>query len=634
MWEEHERQFRDRMEELEAPAPPDQEEGQREPIYDEQVMAQAERDLDMALGIGVGVADQSQEEGTNTDHDPPGTPLRPLSSSRDEDVSPEGAGPPETDLLVGSLSDRLEQQELQMDALRGTIGDLVRIMQTRFGSEAPDREQRARGPVEPEAGRAPLLHGGSSGFPSDDTQFALRRRSAEEMEREELRRELQAERERSEQLAAQLAALRRDVRPGVAEQMTGEQADLLREFSFLAGTGQRRKLDVPQSVTKQRARATTDPKTSNKADAKLADLKSVRKFTPDLARVMGFSQWYEDNLEREFGLMNPNEATCIMYLRAYVEESMYTTLQSTMKSDIANLNVWLNGMASLYPDKEFVSTYVAELGSTVQKRDEIVTLYLTRLAGVWNKAHPKRAPIMDSEFVEVFVKGMTKKLRDAVGKAGAHQSLVKAVSVARTKEKELWTVRDLNEVAKGAADKKVDKKKTPCRYFAEGNCRKGDKCSFLHSKTKVNRVAGGARAATQGNQGGQGGIPPTQPWGQAQANGAGWWGAQVNAVPGDRWRCTLLQCATVPPHMYVDCVAPGRICKKCKRGGHHEARCPQERCESCGKRGIAWWLCCKRREEVDHDRERDRRGEERGARGGRGGGRGGRGGARSGNGTG
>jgi len=105
--------------------------------------------------VGVGVADQSQEE--STDDDPPGTPLRPLSSSGDEDVPPAGAGPLEMDLLMGSLSDRLEQQELQMGALRGTLGDLVRIMEARFGSEAPDQEQRARGPAEPEAGRAPLL---------------------------------------------------------------------------------------------------------------------------------------------------------------------------------------------------------------------------------------------------------------------------------------------------------------------------------------------------------------------------------------------------------------------------------------------------------------------------------------------
>ena len=594
------------------------EERMREPVYDQETMDADAAAFDRALGIGAD-SHEDTEGGAGTGLIPPGIMPRPLNNDRDEGYSPLDTMPANVDLLVGALSDRLEQQERQTSALQATLADLVRLLGARAHEEAP-----SRAPEVPEAGGAPLLHGGSSGFSStEEEEFQLRRRPQEEMRETQLERELAQEREKNRQLAELVAGMRAEPR-GSVEQLTGEQTDLLSEFSFLAGTGSRRRLEVPASVIKQRAHASTDTKATNKADTKLVDLKTVKKFTPEVARVMGFRQWYEDNLEREFGLMNPNEATCIMYLRTYVEEGMYTTLQSTLKADIANLGVWLDRLASLYPDKEFVSTYVTELGQIVQKRDEFVTLYLTRLAGTWNKAHPKRAPISDSEFVEVFVKGLAKKLREAVGKAGAHQSLVWALSVARQREKVRGVVQDLNAVAK-----KTERgdKKTPCKYFEKGDCRRGNQCKFLHQKAKVNKVGAKTQAATASQTGVNPSLPPPP---------TSWQGAYVNIAPADKWKCTLRECAGVQPHMYVDCVAPSRICKKCGKGGHHEARCPQERCNACGRRGIAWWMCCKRRGE-DRDRENGRRGEERGARGGRGGrggGRGGKVGAGAGNGSG
>ena len=55
------------------------------------------------------------------------------------------------DLLVGVLSDRLEQQERQTSALQATLADLVRLLGARGHEEAP-----ARAPKLPEAGGAPL----------------------------------------------------------------------------------------------------------------------------------------------------------------------------------------------------------------------------------------------------------------------------------------------------------------------------------------------------------------------------------------------------------------------------------------------------------------------------------------------
>ena len=59
----------DREEEPVVPAPPEEEENLREPVYDEREIDEAERAMNRALGI---------------EDDLPGTPARPLNSSRDE----------------------------------------------------------------------------------------------------------------------------------------------------------------------------------------------------------------------------------------------------------------------------------------------------------------------------------------------------------------------------------------------------------------------------------------------------------------------------------------------------------------------------------------------------------------------
>jgi hypothetical protein len=347
---------------------------------------------------------------------------------------------------------------------------------------------------------------------------------------------------------------------------------------------------VPASVTKQRLGNQT--KNADKADNKLADLK-IRKFTVDMAKIMGFSQWYEDNLEDEFRLRGPNEATCILYLRAYVDEGMYKTLQGTMKEGIANLNVWLDRLSSLYPDKEFVSTYVKQLGETTQKKEELVSMYLTRLGGVWNKAHPRRAPIRDHEFVEVFVKGLDGKLRKEVGKYGDHKELTRALKRARETEKSLWTVRSLEDVAKGG---KPDRSSVVCKFFAAGNCTKGAACPYKHGKAKVAKAgAGGAAKSGAAQPPGLPPPPPGQVW-MPQGPMPPPWGGHINMIraPGAYW-CTLRECMGKPPHQYVDCRAGSRECRKCGKKGHHQARCPEERCEKCLKKGIATWFCCGRR---------------------------------------
>jgi hypothetical protein len=283
-----------------------------------------------------------------------------------------------------------------------------------------------------------------------------------------------------------------------------------------------------------------------------------------------------------------------------------------MGEGISNLNVWLDRLTSLYPDKEFISTYVQQLTKTTQHKDERVSMYLTRLGEVWNKAHPRRAPIRDSEFVELFVKGLSPKLRKEVGKKGDHKELLGALNTARETERVQWRVKSLEDVAK--QDNNKDKKSVVCRFFAKGDCKKGATCPYKHEKANVGRVKGAAPPAppppipwTR-----PGYVPLTQPWGQINPIVAA-------RVPGN-YACTLVECIGKPPHQYVDCKAGSRECKKCKGRGHHQARCPNERCESCGKRGVATWLCCGRIREGESDRERDRTEEERGARGrGRGG---------------
>jgi hypothetical protein len=222
----------------------------------------------------------------------------------------------------------------------------------------------------------------------------------------------------------------------------------------------------------------------------------ISKFTPDFYKTTPFHRWYRV-FERELLRENADSPYALRMLFHYVDRRCFTPWSESLSpTDMNDLSFVVRKLDVQYPDLTTYREKCNNFLNCVMKKHGVLS-YSTEKESLWRIAYPQRNPVTESDYTNSWFDGLIPCLQQELLLARpqileGYEQVVELVPLA-VRFEEIFVRTDPDSYSKNfkskpSRDPKGDTPKEPCRQFQAGNCPRGNRCPFLHSKKRVDKA--------------------------------------------------------------------------------------------------------------------------------------------------
>jgi hypothetical protein len=350
---------------------------------------------------------------------------------------------------------------------------------------------------------------------------------------------------------------------------------------------------LKQQKTPERREQKEDDKNGGSGGSRTILLpRNIKPYTTLMTRTKSFATWYKEELHPNLVTLSVCKKDAMRWLVQLLDEDIKKMMWLRLpEEEQGDFDAWIALLSQSYKVHEDRSVF-REKFRRYEQRGESFACYLTQMTDIWSHAYPGIDPVIDREFQYSLVRNLKKKTVSKLAEAGYEDewslnrvvSCIEDIEERQNGEEALLNNKRPYVTAFTVAPRGRGQLQRRGRGFGGhyNNAPHGNHVSPPQEKrasvnnTSVRGVSrGGHRGASRGGH--RGGT--TRP--------------ERSDTPK---RCSMIECQKDGGHLMIDCEADIRRCRICGKRNHHQARCPQIKCDTCDAQGKATYICCGNRD--------------------------------------